>query len=130
MKFKIRLAYYMAGLFLGGIGVYYFLNAKAESRGVSFCYLPNCRVLKELRSKPVQFSKNVEQALSEKQITQTDIKNILEDGNVDFSKSNVPFEKGKLYVVEGQTTEKQNIEISFVLYSEKVKVYSIKKTEK
>ena len=56
MKFKFRLAYYLFGLLLGLFFVIYFLGAKAESRGVEFCYLPNCRVLKDIRSKSFEYA--------------------------------------------------------------------------
>jgi len=87
MKFKIRLAYYMFGLFLGIIGVYYFLTAKAENRGVEFCYFPNCRVLKELRSKPIEYSTETQAFFKENNLTENNLKQINYEEASDFLKS-------------------------------------------
>ena len=64
MKFQFRLAYYLFGLFLGAIFVIWFLRAKADDKGVEFCYLPNCRVLKDLRSKPLDIDTLAKKSLS------------------------------------------------------------------
>ncbi len=96
MSLRYRLAFYLLGLFIGIIFVYYFLTAKAESRGVSFCYFPNCRVLKELRSKPLEISPSVDSIFKEKWVSLDDIKLSLEHGDVDFSRSNKPLKNGKL----------------------------------
>ena len=95
MKFYQRLAYYLFGLLIGGIFVFYFLGAKAKARGVSFCYLPNCRVLKDLRSKPFHYSEEASKVLSESWIDTIDIKNTLQYGDVDFKKSNIKTGAGK-----------------------------------
>ena len=71
MKLKYRLAYYLFGLLLGLFFVIKFLGAKAEAKGVEFCYLPNCRVLKELRSKPLDFSPETKSILTEDWISST-----------------------------------------------------------
>jgi len=96
MKFSQRFAYYLLGVLIGGMFLYYFLDAK-ETR---FCYLPNCRVLKDLRSKPLQFSKEAEENM--KVFSMDEIKNSLTYGDVDFSKSNVEKNNGKLYVIAGK----------------------------
>lgn len=127
MKFSQRLAYYLGGLLLGTIIVVYFLQAKAESRNVSFCYFPNCRVLQELRSKPLQYSPEAEATLKEKWVTIQDIKNCMQYGDVDFSISNKPFEHGKIYFIEGKTTQNEAITVSMVNYSDKVILKGIKK---
>lgn len=130
MKFKIRLAYYMFGLFLGIIGVYYFLTAKAENRGVEFCYFPNCRVLKELRNKPIEYSTETQAFFKENNLTENNLKQILTHGDVDFSKSNVPFENGKLYIIEGQIPTNEEVSLQFIIYSSKVKFKGIEKIKK
>ena len=52
MAFMKRLGFYLVGLSIGLIFLAFFLKKKSEETGTSFCYFPNCRVLKELRSKP------------------------------------------------------------------------------
>lgn len=127
MKFSQRLAYYLGGLLLGIIIVVYFLQAKAESRNVNFCYFPNCRVLQDLRSKPLQYSPESEAILKENWVTIKDVKNCLEYGDVDFSISNKSFEHGKIYFIEGKNTKGEPITLSMVNYSDKVILKDIKK---
>jgi hypothetical protein len=109
MKFKFRLAYYLFGLFLGAIFVIWFLKAKATDKGVEFCYLPNCRVLKDLRSKPFFYSEKASKILLEKWIDTLDIKQTLRYGDVDFGNSNTKNKGPKTYVVKGQTKAKKPI---------------------
>lgn len=127
MKFHQRFAYYLLGLLLGGIFVYYFLGAKAKSRGVSFCYLPNCRVLKDLRSKPFHYSDEASKVLAESWIDTIDIRNTLNYGDVDFSKSNRKTENGKKYVVEGKTIQQIPIVLELTNYEQKVILNKITK---
>ncbi len=53
MAFLKRLGYYMVGLAIGIVILTFLLKKKTTETGTSFCYFPNCRVLKELRSKPL-----------------------------------------------------------------------------
>lgn len=127
MKFYQRFAYYLLGLLLGGILVYWFLTAKASSRGVEFCYLPNCRVLKDIRSKPFYYSDIASEKLAQKWLDTIDIQNTLRYGDVDFGLSNVPADGGKLYIVEGKTIKNQPIIIEVINFSDKVLLRDIKK---
>ena len=127
MKFSYRLAYYLGGLLLGTVFVIYFLQAKAEARDVSFCYLPNCRVLKDLKSKPLEISEEAKATFSEKWVTLDDVKKCLEYGDVDFSISNKPFEKGKIYFIEGKNAKGEPIMVSMINYEKKVILKDIKK---
>lgn len=127
MKFQFRLAYYIFGLFLGGVFVMWFLKAKATDRGVEFCYLPNCRVLKDLRSKSLTIDSVAQQSLNEKWVTLEDIRNSLTYGDVDFGKSNEPYRKGKIYIIEGKTSKNEEITITMVNYTERVLLEKIEK---
>lgn len=127
MKFQFRLAYYLFGLFLGGVFVIWFLKAKATDRGVEFCYLPNCRVLKDLRSKSLEIDSLAKVALSEKWVTMEDIKQSLYYGDVDFDKSNENYKKGKIYIIEGKTIENKEIRIIMINYTNKVILEKIEK---
>lgn len=120
MSLRYRLAFYLFGLLLGIIFLYYFLTAKAESRDVSFCYLPNCRVLKDLRSKQFFYSEQASKVLAEKWIDTLDIKQTLRYGDVDFSKSDTKSKGPKTYVVVGQTQAKKSITLVLKNQSEKV----------
>lgn len=127
MKFKYRLAYYLFGALLGLFFVIKFLEAKADVKGVEFCYFPNCRVLKELRNKSIDFSPEAKATLEEKWVTLDDIRNSLRHGDVDFSKSNQAYKKGKIYVIEGKTTQNEEINITMINYTSKVVLEKIEK---
>ena len=127
MKFQFRLAYYIFGLFLGGVFVMWYLKAKATDRGVEFCYLPNCRVLKDLRSKSLEIDSLAQHALNEKWVTLEDVRKSLTYGDVDFGKSNKSYRKGKIYIIEGKTTKNEDITITMVNYSQKVLLEKIEK---
>lgn len=120
MKLYQRFAYYLLGLGIGIVFLFYFLGAKAESRGVEFCYLPNCRVLKDLRSKPFHYSDEASQKLAQSWLDTLDIRQTLKYGKVRFSKSNVPMEGGKYYLVEGKNENKATILLEFINYETRV----------
>ena len=105
----------------------WFLKAKATDRGVEFCYLPNCRVLKDLRSKSLTIDSLAQQSLNEKWVTLEDIRNSLTYGDVDFGKSNEPYRKGKIYIIEGKTSKNEEITITMVNYTERVLLEKIEK---
>lgn len=124
MKFKFRLAYFLFGLMMGSFVVFFIF----QQRDQDFCYLPNCRVLKNIRSKALTFSPEAKATISEGLVNDTDIRNTLTYGDVDFSKSNVPYkEGGKLYVIEGRNTKNEPITIEVANGDTKVLLISIKK---
>ncbi|HLW41303.1 MAG TPA: hypothetical protein VKY82_02930 [Flavobacterium sp.] len=126
MKFSQRLAYYLLGLLIGSTIVFYFLNAK----DTQFCYLPNCRVLKDLRSKPLLIADEAQIKFDEALVTMKDINMCLTYGDVDFSRSNVEEQNGKLYIIEGQNTQKEPITLEMIRYSERVMIKDVYLTEK
>lgn len=127
MKFQFRLAYYLFGLLLGAVFVMWYLKSKATDRGVEFCYFPNCRVLKDLRSKSLEIDSLAKISLNEKWVTMEDIKKSLTYGDVDFEKSNEPYRKGKIYIIEGKTSNNEDIIITMVNYPTKVLLEKIEK---
>jgi len=126
MKFSQRFAYYLLGLLIGGIIVYYFFDAK----DTDFCYMPNCRVLKDLRSKPLTISDKAQVSFNDALINMNDIKMCLTHGDVDFDKSNIFEQGGKLYVIEGQNTKKEAITVEMINYTEKVMIKDVYPTKK
>ncbi|SHM68243.1 DUF4258 domain-containing protein [Flavobacterium xinjiangense] len=115
MKFVHRFAYYLIGLIMG----LFFVAAIFSGKDTRCNYFPNARVLNDLRNKPFYYSDKASQILAEKWMDTTDIKNTLKFGDVDFDKSNVELKKGKLYIIEGQTTKKQEITLKVINYSDK-----------
>lgn len=126
MKFSQRLAYYLLGLLIGGTLVYYIFQAK----DTKFCYLPNCRVLKDLRSKPLTISNEAQIRFDQALVDMNDIRACLTYGDIDFKRSNIPEEGGKLYVIEGQNTKKQPLTIEMINYSDKAHIKEIYITPK
>ncbi|MHA3787878.1 DUF4258 domain-containing protein [Flavobacterium hauense] len=124
MKLKHRIAYYIFGLTLG-----FFLVAFVfTKRGQDFCYLPNCRVLKDFKAKGLVISKEAQNRLNEKWVTMDDIQSSLENGNVDFSKSNKPNPGGgKIYIIESITANNEPVILEIVNFSDKAVLKDIKK---
>ena len=77
MKFWRKLLYYMIGVSLGVLMVYFFFG----DREIGCSYFPNDRVLSDLRKKEVVNRLNVEL------VDSSLIQNILLMGDVDFKKS-------------------------------------------
>ena len=124
MKLKHRIAYYIFGLTLGFFLVAFIFN----KRGQDFCYLPNCRVLKDFKTKGLTISKEAQAKINEKWITMQDLQNSLENGNVDFSKSNKPNPGGgKIYVIETITAKNEPVILEIVNHSDRAILKDIKK---
>jgi len=85
----------LVGLSIGLIFLVFILKKKSGEEGIDFCYLPNCRVLKDMRSKPLTFS----ESLPEEYRDTLMIQSFLEDGNVDFGKSDTKSEPCKTYFI-------------------------------
>ncbi len=115
MKFYQRLAYYLVGLIMGAFVVALVLSGKDTRCN----YFPNARVLNDLRNKPFNYSIEASRKLSEDWIDTIDIKNTLTYGDVDFDKSNVIYQKGKLYIIEGKTVKNDTITLRVINYANK-----------
>lgn len=100
MGFLRRLGWYLVGLSIGIVFLVFFLKKKSGGEGMDFCYFPNCRVLKDMRSKPISFGDAVPQELRDTIM----VKSILANGNVDFGKSDTKAEPCKIYFVESEKT--------------------------
>ena len=96
MGFLKRFGWYLIGLSIGLIFLAVFLREKSESTGVDFCYLPNCRVLKALRSKPLELDPQLP-SLPDTLAVQ----HLLLQGDVAFDKSEPRAEPCGIFVVMG-----------------------------
>jgi hypothetical protein len=124
MKFQHRLAYYLFGLCLGGFLVTLVIN----KRGQDFCYLPNCRVLKNIRTKGLIISKEAQLKINEKWVSQDDIMKTLEYGDVDFSESNKPHKGGgTFYMIEGRNTKNEPFTLNVVNFENRAILEDVKK---
>ena len=107
MAFIKRLGFYLVGLSIGLIFLTIFLKKKSEETGVYFCYLPNCRVLKDLRSKPIFYSEGIRNKMKEQILDSTTISYFLNEGDIDFGKSNTESTPCKRYLIEGKIKEEE-----------------------
>ena len=102
MKFYQRFAYYLVGFSIGMFIVVVVWSGKDTRCN----YFPNARVLNDIRNKPFHYDIEASRRLSEDWVDTIDIKNTLQYGDVDFDKSNIKTEGGKLYIIYGKTTKK------------------------
>ncbi len=89
MAFVKRLFWYLIGLGIGSIFLWFIIDKKTDGKGVEFCYLPNCRVVKDLRTAEV-----IEGQDSLK------ISRLLENATIDFKRSEPRKEPCKEYLFE------------------------------
>lgn len=102
MKLAKRFAFYGLGLVMGSIFVYFVWGKKSAS----FDYLPNARVLKNIRTDVRLFSDDATQSMLTIGLDSVDIADILQNGNVDFKKSSPREKPCKIYYVDGNPKEK------------------------
>jgi len=120
MKFINRLAYYLLGLLVGILFLMFFLKGKYGDRDMSYCYLPNCRVLKDLRNKPFHYSDVASEKIQQGVLDTIQLKEVFRKGDVDFSKSNVPMENGKYYLIKGKLEGKKTVFVEVINYENRV----------
>jgi hypothetical protein len=106
MAFLKRLGFYLIGLSVGLVFLFFFLKKKSEETGASFCYFPNCRVLKELRSKPLIYSEQIDRLITEQILDSVTLVYFLNEGDINFKKSNTKSKNCKTYLIEGIVKEK------------------------
>ena len=126
MKFYQRFAYYLVGLVIGCFFVAMVLSGKDTRCN----YFPNARVLNDLRNKPFLYDIEASRRLSEDWVDTIDIKNVLTHGDVDFDKSNIKEEGGKLYIIYGKTKENKDITLEVLNYPDKAVLRNIIKNNK
>ena len=83
MKLIQRIGYYLGGFSIGLVLLAFFLNGKK----VSCDYGPEARVLKNIRTKKLMLSDNALNQAFNIDLDTSSIKNILLNGDVDFSES-------------------------------------------
>ena len=121
MKFAHRFAYYLVGFVIGC----FFVALVFSGKDTRCNYFPNARVLNDLRNKPFHYNVEASKQLSEKWVDTSDIKNTLTHGDVDFDKSNIEVENGKLYVIDGKTIKNQAIQLKVINYPNKAVLQDI-----
>ena len=109
MAFLKRLGFYLFGLAIGLVFLSIFLKKKSDETGVEFCYFPNCRTLKDIRSKPLSYSEDVQGMINDKQIDSVEVSYFLNDGEVDFKRSDTKSTPCKTYFIEAELNGKPTI---------------------
>ena len=103
MKFIHRLGYYLGGFAIGLIILAFFLSGKKTSCDYSM----DARVLKNIRIKERQYSEAALQTIRQQKIDTASITSVLNNGDVDFSRSNTDLDSCKTYLVYGQSKNKE-----------------------
>ncbi|SHF07465.1 hypothetical protein SAMN03080594_102518 [Arenibacter palladensis] len=109
MAFLKRLGFFLFGLSIGLVFLTIFLKKKSQETGTEFCYFPNCRTLKDIRTKQISYSDAIVQLIQQKELDSTDINGFLYNGDVDFGKSETKTKPCKTYFIEGMVKEKTAI---------------------
>jgi hypothetical protein len=94
---KTRFTLYGIGFAIGIVLVFFFLGGKNASCN----WLPNDRILNIISQKKITLSKEVKEKLISTETDSLDIMQILERGEIDFSKSLVENDPCRNYWIEG-----------------------------
>jgi hypothetical protein len=107
MKLAYRLAYFSGGFLIGIALLFFILSGKKTS----CAYGPESRTLKNIRLKERAFSESTLQILRENKMDTSAVSTLLENGDVLFSESNTKLDSCRIYVIEGEISEK-NLKIT------------------
>jgi hypothetical protein len=102
MSFIHRFSYFLVGAILGSIVVYFIWGKKKTT----FCWLPNCRTLKDFRIKKRAFDSSVQKLVNNKELDTAAITDAYFNGTVDFSRSNTKLKTCKTYIIESNYNKK------------------------
>lgn len=105
MKLIQRIGYYLGGFSIGLVILAFFLNGKKTS----CAYGPESRVLKNINTKNIIYSNNVQSYILNKAIDSTKINYVLKKGNINFSESKTRQEPCGIYIIEGDYEEEEII---------------------
>ena len=93
-----RFALYGIGFVMGIVIVFFFLGGKRASCN----WLPNDRILNIIQRKQLLYGEQLEDNLREAEADSLDIRSILLNGDIDFSKSRVKNDPCRLYWIQGE----------------------------
>ena len=99
---KTRFTLYGIGFAFGILIVFFFLGGKKASCN----WLPNDRILNIISQKKITFSEDVINKLESTEADSLDIMQILDRGDIDFSKSQVKNNPCRNYWIEGAVAKK------------------------
>ncbi len=117
MAFIKRLGWYLVGVSIGLVFLAFILKKKSGEEGIDFCYLPNCRTLKDFRSKAISYSDLAQEQIETIGLDSLFISQAFTDGNVNFGKSDTKAQSCKTYFVnfEEKEIELKNCETNILI---------------
>jgi|UniRef100_UPI004047B92F hypothetical protein len=98
-----RVWYFLIGFTLGSIVVYFIWTGKE----VSFDYGPDARTLKTIRIREKIYSNDANETLKRNRLDTVAINYILQNGDVNFSKSDQRTKPCATYYIEGEFEERK-----------------------
>ena len=98
-----RILYYAGGFAAGLVILFFFLGGKKASCD----YSPDARVLKNIRIKTREVSPTSLNTLKKHLLDTAVISQLLQNGDVDFDKSNTKLDSCRTYWIDGVVSEKQ-----------------------
>ncbi len=102
MKLIQRIGYYLGGFSIGLIILAFFLSGKKTSCS----YGPEARVLKNINTKTIVYSPEIQSEITNKNVDSVFIHHVLKNGSINFSESKTRQEPCGLYIVEGDSDGK------------------------
>lgn len=102
---KTRFTLYGFGFVLGLILVFFFLGGKKSSCN----WMPNDRILNIIAQKEISIDEHVKQMMASSAIDSLDLMMILQNGDIDFSKSQVKNEPCRNYWIQGDQKQKDMV---------------------
>lgn len=104
MNLAKRFLFYFGGFAIGIVLLYFFIGGSGAS--CEYDYGPDARTLKNIRLKQRAYTDASLQALASQQLDTASISDLLKTGDVLFSESNTKLDSCKIYVIEGEASEK------------------------
>ena len=106
MNLAKRFLYYFGGFAIGIVLLYFFIGGSGSGASCEYDYGPDARTLKNIRLKERIYTDASLEALAANQLDTATISAILKTGDVLFSESNTKLDSCKIYVIEGEASEK------------------------
>ena len=122
MSFIKRLTYYLGGVGLGSLLLMFFLSGKKTSCD----YGPNARTLKFLKNRPLKIIQNTVDNLDKYGLDTTNINQVFENGDVNFSKSQISQTLPNIYILEFNVDSIGQHDFTFEVRKDSIILISIK----
>ncbi len=117
MNFSRRLKLFLIGVIFGSIIMYFYVL-----KGKNIYKTPEEIIKIKLSEQPLTYSKHGSCRMKCRNISEQEVKDIMKNGEVNYSKSQVHDKPCPSYAFEGKTTDGQNVRIVFALCEKESKV--------